>query len=81
MLAQRIFNVAIDALQQCPPHFLVLTTIVVFLCILLSTVYVVIYAPLERVVMLLTLGYAVWQIQYTPSIHQRPAYSFFLLSD
>src|SRR5579859_4758636 len=69
-------TLAIDALQRCSPRFQVYTLFAVFLSILLSTVYFVhlaLYAPLERVVMLLALGYAGWQMQHASSVHQLPA--------
>src|SRR5579859_2164347 len=65
-------TLATDALQRCSPRFQVLTLFAVFLSILLSTVYavyLVLYAPLDRVVMLLALGYAGWQMQ---PVHQLP---------
>jgi hypothetical protein len=69
-------TLATDALQRCSPRFQVLTLFAVFLSILLSMVYAVylaLYAPLERVVMLLALGYAGWQMQHASSVHQLPA--------
>src|SRR5579859_4957686 len=69
-------TLAIDALQRCSPRFQVYTLFAVFLSILLSTVYFVylaLYAPVERVVMLLALGYTGWQMQHASSVHQLPA--------
>src|SRR5579859_2930661 len=68
-------TLAIDALQRCSPRFQVHTLFAVFLSILLSTVYFVylaLYAPVERVVILLALCYAGWQIQPSSSVHQLP---------
>src|SRR5579859_41341 len=68
-------TLAIDALQRCSPRFQVYTLFAVFLSILLSTVYFVylaLYAPVERVVILLALCYAGWQIQPSSSVHQLP---------
>src|SRR5579859_1787308 len=68
-------TLAIDALQRCSPRFQVYTLFAVFLSILLSTVYFVylaLYAPVERVVILLALCYAGWQIQPSSSVHHLP---------
>src|SRR5579859_2640671 len=62
--------------SDVPPRFQVLTLFALFLSILLSTVYavyLVLYVPLERVVMLLALGYTGWQMQHTSSVHQLPS--------
>jgi hypothetical protein len=75
MPAQKVFDFATDALRRCSPQFQVISLITIFLSVLVSTVYVIylaLYAPLERVVMLLALGYAGWQMHHAPSIHQPP---------
>src|SRR5579859_7745718 len=67
---------ATSALRRCSPQFQVISLITIFLSVLVSTVYIVhlaLYAPLERVVMLLALGYAGWQMQHASSVHQLPA--------
>src|SRR5579859_6216509 len=67
---------ATSALQRCSPQFQVISLITIFLSVLVSTVYIVhlaLYTPLERVVMLLALGYAGWQMQHASSVHQLPA--------
>jgi hypothetical protein len=62
-----------DALQRCPPQFQVISLLTIFLSVLASTVYILylaLHAPVERVVILLTLGYAGWQMQHASSVHQ-----------
>src|SRR5579859_3760263 len=62
---------ATSALRRCSPQFQVISLITVFLSILLSTIYVTLYAPLERIA-LITLAFIVWRNQRSPSIHQLP---------
>src|SRR5579859_6356128 len=67
---------ATSALRRCSPQFQVISLITIFLSVFVSTVYIVhlaLYAPLERVVILLALGYAGWQMQHASSVHQLPA--------
>jgi hypothetical protein len=72
------FDLGADALQRCPPQFQVISLLTIFLSVLASMVYILylaLYAPVERVVILLTLGYAGWQMQHASSVHQHSSQS------
>src|SRR5271155_1587691 len=68
MSAKKIFTLAIEALQQCRPEFQVVSLIILFLSVLSSFVYIVLYAPLERLVVFLVLAFAFWQSQQVSSL-------------
>src|SRR5579859_2032202 len=76
IMSETIFTTsfATSALRRCPPQFQVISLIMIFLSVLLSTIYVIyliLYAPLERIA-LIALAFLVWQNQRSPSIHQPP---------
>src|SRR5271170_7134419 len=68
MSAKKIFTLTIEALQQCHPEFQVVSLIILFLSVLSSFVYIVLYAPLERLVVFLVLAFAFWQSQQVSSL-------------
>jgi len=68
MSARKIFTLAIEAFQRCCPEFQVLSLMAMFLSVLLSAVYVALYAPLKLIVIFFALGFVVWQSQHVSSL-------------